>query len=105
MAHVYRADTIGSLLRPQYLKLAREQDVPDDKTVVLGLVSSKSGQLEPPGQLAARISEAGGFFPLDQLALSTQCGFASAGPGNQISEADRPPCGWRAALAVVALPE
>ena len=37
-------------------------------------------------QLAARISEASGFFPLEQLALSTQCGFASAGPGNQISE-------------------
>ena len=33
-----------------------------------------------------RISEAGGFFPLERLALSTQCGFASAGPGNQISE-------------------
>src|SRR3989440_575578 len=37
-------------------------------------------------ELAARISEASGFFPLEQLALSTQCGFASAGPGNQISE-------------------
>ena len=61
-------------------------DVPDDKTVVLGLVSTKSGRMEPAGQLADRISEAGRFFPLDQLALSTQCGFASAGPGNQISE-------------------
>ena len=61
-------------------------DVPDDKTVVLGLVSTKFDRMEPAEQLAARISEAGGFFPLDQLALSTQCGFASAGPGNQISE-------------------
>jgi len=64
-------------------------DVPDDKVVVLGLVSSKSGRMEPADQLAARISEASGFFPLDQLALSTQCGFASAGPGNQISEDDQ----------------
>ena len=61
-------------------------DVPDDKTVVLGLVSTKFDRMEPADQLAARISEASGFFPLEQLALSTQCGFASAGPGNQISE-------------------
>jgi hypothetical protein len=45
-------------------------------------------QVDAPdfGQLAARISEAGGFFPREQLALSTPCGFASAGPGNAISE-------------------
>src|SRR5262249_11244895 len=61
-------------------------DVPDDKVVVLGLVSSKFGTMEPADQLAARIREASGFFPREQLALSTQCGFASAGPGNQISE-------------------
>ena len=54
--------------------------------VVLGLVSTKSGRMEPAGELAARIDEASGFFPREQLALSTQCGFASAGPGNQISE-------------------
>ena len=52
----------------------------------LGLVSTKFGRMEPAGQLAARISEASGFFPREQLALSTQCGFASAGPGNQVSE-------------------
>ena len=61
-------------------------DVPDDKVVVLGLVSTKFDRMEPADQLAARISEASGFFPREQLALSTQCGFASAGPGNQISE-------------------
>jgi 5-methyltetrahydropteroyltriglutamate--homocysteine methyltransferase len=61
-------------------------DVPDDKVVVLGLVSTKSGRMEPADQLAARVREASGFFPRDQLALSTQCGFASAGPGNAISE-------------------
>jgi methionine synthase II (cobalamin-independent)/2-polyprenyl-6-methoxyphenol hydroxylase-like FAD-dependent oxidoreductase len=61
-------------------------DVPDDKVVVLGLVSSKFDQMEPAGQLADRIREASRFFPGEQLALSTQCGFASAGPGNAISE-------------------
>jgi hypothetical protein len=48
--------------------------------------TTKFDRMEPADQLAARISEASGFFPLDQLAISTQCGFASAGPGNQISE-------------------
>src|SRR5215469_13374300 len=61
-------------------------DIPDDKVVVLGLVSSKFDRMEPAGQLADRIREASRFFPLEQLALSTQCGFASAGPGNAISE-------------------
>ena len=61
-------------------------DVPDDKVVVLGMVSSKFGTMEPADQLAARIREASGYFPREQLALSTQCGFASAGPGNAISE-------------------
>ncbi|HET9974849.1 MAG TPA: cobalamin-independent methionine synthase II family protein [Streptosporangiaceae bacterium] len=61
-------------------------DVPDDKVVVLGLVSTKFDQLEPADRLADRISEAGRVFPREQLALSTQCGFASAGPGNAISE-------------------
>ena len=60
-------------------------DVPDDKVVVLGLVSTKFDRMEPPDRLADRIREASGFFPREQLALSTQCGFASAGPGNAIS--------------------
>jgi 5-methyltetrahydropteroyltriglutamate--homocysteine methyltransferase len=64
-------------------------DVPDDKVVVLGLVSSKFGRMEPADQLADRIREASGFFPREQLAVSTQCGFASAGPGNAISEDDQ----------------
>jgi 5-methyltetrahydropteroyltriglutamate--homocysteine methyltransferase len=61
-------------------------DLPDDKIVVLGLVSSKFDKLETSDQLLARIDEASRYFPRDQLALSTQCGFASAGPGNVISE-------------------
>jgi 5-methyltetrahydropteroyltriglutamate--homocysteine methyltransferase len=62
------------------------QNVPDDKVVVLGLVSSKFEELESSEQLIGRIEEAARFYPRDQLALSTQCGFASAGPGNQMSE-------------------
>ncbi|MGZ4187358.1 MAG: cobalamin-independent methionine synthase II family protein [Solirubrobacteraceae bacterium] len=61
-------------------------DVPDDKVVVLGLVSSKFDDLESPEQLLSRIDEAAKFHPRDQLAVSTQCGFSSAGPGNAISE-------------------
>jgi 5-methyltetrahydropteroyltriglutamate--homocysteine methyltransferase len=62
------------------------KDIPDDKVVVLGLVSSKFAELETPDQLLERIEEASNFFPREQLAISTQCGFASAGPGNAISE-------------------
>jgi len=54
--------------------------------VVLGLVSTKFDRMEHADQLADRIREASRFFPAEQLALSTQCGFASAGPGNAISE-------------------
>jgi 5-methyltetrahydropteroyltriglutamate--homocysteine methyltransferase len=62
------------------------RELPDDMVVVLGLVSSKFDELESPDDLIARIDEAARFHPRDQLALSTQCGFASAGPGNAISE-------------------
>ena len=62
------------------------QNLPDDKIVVLGLVSSKFAEVESPEQLIGRIEEAARFYPRDQLALSTQCGFASAGPGNAIPE-------------------
>jgi 5-methyltetrahydropteroyltriglutamate--homocysteine methyltransferase len=65
------------------------RDLPDDKIAVLGLVSSKFGTLEPPEKLLARIDEAAKFFPRDQLAISTQCGFASAGPGNNLTEAEQ----------------
>ena len=61
-------------------------ELPDDKVVVLGLVSSKFDELESPEELIARIEEAARFYSRDQLALSSQCGFASAGPGNAISE-------------------
>ncbi|MGO8920344.1 MAG: 5-methyltetrahydropteroyltriglutamate--homocysteine S-methyltransferase [Stellaceae bacterium] len=59
--------------------------VPQDKTIVLGLVSSKSPRLEQPGDLRRRIEEAAKLVPLDRLALSPQCGFASAVSGNPVS--------------------
>jgi 5-methyltetrahydropteroyltriglutamate--homocysteine methyltransferase len=51
--------------------------VPDDKRIVLGLVASKSRELEPPELLERRIKEAAHYFPLEQLALSSSCGFAN----------------------------
>jgi 5-methyltetrahydropteroyltriglutamate--homocysteine methyltransferase len=65
------------------------RELPDDKIAVLGLVSSKFGTVEPQEQLLSRIGEAAKFFPREQLAISTQCGFASAGPGNAITEAEQ----------------
>jgi len=55
------------------------------KVVVLGLVSSKVGQLEPREALQRRIDEASRYVPLEQLALSPQCGFSSTVHGNVIS--------------------
>ena len=59
--------------------------VPKGKTVVLGLVSSKRGALESKDDLKRRIEEAARFIPLDQLALSPQCGFASGERGNHLT--------------------
>lgn len=60
-------------------------NVPDGKTVVLGLVSSKKPDLEGKDELRRRIQEASNFVPLDRLALSPQCGFASTLEGNLIT--------------------
>ena len=59
--------------------------VPADRIVVLGLVTTKSGRLESTDDLTTRIREASRFFPLEQLALSPQCGFASSVVGNRLS--------------------
>ncbi len=55
------------------------------RTVVLGLVSTKTGALEDPDDLRRRIDAAGRFVPLARLALSPQCGFASTAPGNPVT--------------------
>jgi 5-methyltetrahydropteroyltriglutamate--homocysteine methyltransferase len=60
--------------------------VPKGKTVVLGLVTSKSGKLESKDGLKRRIDEAAKFIPLEQLCLSPQCGFASTEEGNILAE-------------------
>ena len=60
-----------------------------DAVVVLGLVSTKNPVLESDEVVRARIEEAARFFPRDQLALSTQCGFASTSEGNPLSEAEQ----------------
>ncbi len=62
--------------------------VPDDKTVVLGLISTKRPQMEAPEDLIRRITEATRFVPLERLALSPQCGFASSIVGNDLSIED-----------------
>jgi methionine synthase II (cobalamin-independent) len=53
--------------------------------VVLGLLTTKNGILEERSTVEARIKEASGYLPIENLALSTQCGFASSGPGNPLS--------------------
>jgi 5-methyltetrahydropteroyltriglutamate--homocysteine methyltransferase len=60
---------------------------PDDKQVVLGLVSTKAAEIEPVEELASRIDAAAQHFPREQLGVSTQCGFASVAVGNPIDEA------------------
>ncbi|HEX4035398.1 MAG TPA: cobalamin-independent methionine synthase II family protein [Solirubrobacteraceae bacterium] len=59
-------------------------DVPDEKIVVLGLVSTKHAELEPADELVAKVKTAGRFHPTEQMALSTQCGFASVLEGNPV---------------------
>jgi 5-methyltetrahydropteroyltriglutamate--homocysteine methyltransferase len=60
--------------------------VPKGKTVVLGLVSSKRPELEDQAELLHRIEEASRFVPVENLALSPQCGFASMAEGNLLTE-------------------
>jgi 5-methyltetrahydropteroyltriglutamate--homocysteine methyltransferase len=63
--------------------------VPDDRTVVLGLVTTKKPALEDKEELKGRIRAATAFVPLERLALSPQCGFASTEEGNLLSPAEQ----------------
>jgi len=65
------------------------RQVPEDRTVVLGLVSSKKRTLESKDDLKRRIQQASEFIPLERLALSPQCGFASTIEGNLVTPADQ----------------
>jgi 5-methyltetrahydropteroyltriglutamate--homocysteine methyltransferase len=59
--------------------------LPKGKKLILGLVTSKSGALENPGDLKRRIDEASRLVPLDQLGISPQCGFSSTVLGNKLT--------------------
>jgi 5-methyltetrahydropteroyltriglutamate--homocysteine methyltransferase len=65
------------------------RSVPDDRVVVLGLVTTKKPQLEREEELRGRIAEAARVLPLERLALSPQCGFASTMEGNHLTEDDQ----------------
>jgi 5-methyltetrahydropteroyltriglutamate--homocysteine methyltransferase len=71
--------------------------VPRDKIVVLGLISSKVPELESQDQLMRRIEDASRYVPLENLALSPQCGFASTMEGNLLTEEEQ----WRKLELVV----
>jgi len=75
--------------------------VPKGKTVVLGLVTSKSGRLESKDELKRRIDEAAKFVSPDQLCLSPQCGFASTEEGNVLAEDEQ----WAKLRMIVELAE
>ena len=75
--------------------------VPKGKTVVLGLVTSKSGTLESRDQIKRRIEQAAKYVPLDQLCLSPQCGFASTEEGNVLSEDEQ----WAKLRMIVEIAE
>jgi 5-methyltetrahydropteroyltriglutamate--homocysteine methyltransferase len=75
--------------------------LPKGKTVVLGLVTSKSGRLESKDEIKRRIAEAAKFVDLDQLCLSPQCGFASTEEGNTLAEDEQ----WAKLRMIVELAE
>jgi 5-methyltetrahydropteroyltriglutamate--homocysteine methyltransferase len=75
--------------------------VPKGKTVVLGLVTSKSGALESGDQIKRRIEQAAKYVSLDQLCLSPQCGFASTEEGNVLSENEQ----WAKLRTIVEIAE
>ncbi|HUD38685.1 MAG TPA: 5-methyltetrahydropteroyltriglutamate--homocysteine S-methyltransferase [Streptosporangiaceae bacterium] len=70
--------------------------VPKGKMVVLGLITTKRGQLENPDAIKRRIDEAAKYVPIDQLCLSPQCGFSSTVEGNVLTAAEQ-----RAKLALI----
>jgi 5-methyltetrahydropteroyltriglutamate--homocysteine methyltransferase len=63
--------------------------VPNKKTVVLGLVTTKTGTLESRDDLLRRVDEAAAYMPREQMCLSPQCGFSSTVEGNAITEEDQ----------------
>jgi 5-methyltetrahydropteroyltriglutamate--homocysteine methyltransferase len=72
-----------------------------EKCVVLGLVTTKRGELEAKGELKRRIEDAAKYAPLDQLCLSPQCGFSSTVEGNELTHDDQ----WRKLALIVEVAE
>jgi 5-methyltetrahydropteroyltriglutamate--homocysteine methyltransferase len=95
----FRAEHVGSLLRPKPLVDARAAGagrrfeplrfVPKDRCVVLGLVSTKTPVLEPKDEWKRRIDAASRHFPPERLGISPQCGFASHPRGSALAFADQ----------------
>jgi 5-methyltetrahydropteroyltriglutamate--homocysteine methyltransferase len=77
------------------------RELKGDKQVVLGLVTSKSGRLEPKDDIRRRIDEATKYVPFEQLCLSPQCGFASTEEGNVLAEQEQ----WAKLRMIVELAE
>jgi len=75
--------------------------VPKGKTIVLGLVTSKSGRLESKDEIKRRINEATKYVPLEQLCISPQCGFASTEEGNILAEDEQ----WAKLRMIVEIAE
>ena len=71
--------------------------VPDNKVVVLGIISTKLSEMESISDLTTRIDEAAQYVPLEQLCVSPQCGFASTVHGNEIPHEQQ----WRKLELVV----
>lgn len=93
-SHVFRAATNYDVFLLEYDdhrsgSFEPLRDVPDDKMVGLGLVSTKTRELEPAEELLARIDEASTHFARDQMCLCTQCGFASTWEGNPVGIEDQ----------------
>jgi 5-methyltetrahydropteroyltriglutamate--homocysteine methyltransferase len=63
--------------------------LPEDRVAVLGLITTKRPELESVEEIKARLAEAANYVPLERLALSTQCGFASTIEGNRVTEEDQ----------------
>jgi 5-methyltetrahydropteroyltriglutamate--homocysteine methyltransferase len=86
-------------LKPQRLLLeyddersgsfAALREVPEDKIIVLGLITTKNPELESLASLLEKVTEATRYVPLERLAVSPQCGFASSIVGNNISPEDQ----------------
>lgn len=86
-------------LKPQRLLLefddersgsfATLREVPEDKIIVLGLITTKKPELESLASLTEKVTEATRYVPLERLAVSPQCGFASSIVGNNISLEDQ----------------